>query len=116
MKFYVPDIGEQIKLDKDWIFTLYQESRNSALIDIISPGTPYYKWQATDVTLNKGSILKVDRIYIRKGKQEYSSITFVLTQTTQFKTKKKPRFWAKLEDVNKIEFSYAFLATNRLLK
>lgn len=148
-KFYIPDIGEEIKLDKDWTFALYDESRNSGLVKLVWPeheemakaefeknkieyekkhnhsygdfeyGNYYYNFsgqRCKNVTLNAGTILKVDRIYIRKGKSDYSSITFVLTKTTQFKTKNKPRFWVKLDDVNKIEFSSAFLNANRLLK
>lgn len=53
------------------------------------------------MTIPKDAVLKVDRIYIRKGKGDYSSITFY----TQFPgEKKKVRFWAKLEDCNKIKF------------
>jgi hypothetical protein len=60
----------------------------------------------------------VDRIYIRKGNKEYSSITFLWkgealpSKMEQYKPGgefyKIPRipirFWAKLSDVNNIEF------------
>jgi len=66
------------------------------------------------VILPAGTSLKVDRIYIRKGKGEYSSITFFadglgetivpasgLAWRRQYDAKKKKlRFWAKLADVN----------------
>lgn len=70
------------------------------------------------VTLKKGTVLSVDRIYIRKGASDYSSITFYaknLGEMTRVstglygngKTKKVKafRFWAKLSDCNNIEFS-----------
>lgn len=68
-----------------------------------------------DVTIPKGTILKVDRIYIRKGLSDYSSITFIAHNLGEIvrkvgwmneKTKKKKtlRFWAKLSDCNKIKF------------
>lgn len=51
------------------------------------------------VTLPKGTILTTDRIYIRKGISEYSSITFLIRETS-IPHKGKIRFWAKLADVN----------------
>lgn len=66
------------------------------------------------ITLPIGTILAVDRIYIRKGASDYSSITFYAKnlgtsevkniwsgKSTKFKAQ---RFWAKLSDCNKIEF------------
>ena len=50
-------------------------------------------------TIPAGVTLTVDRIYIRQGNKEFSSVTF--------KTKlndKIVRFFAKLDDVNNIEF------------
>ena len=49
-------------------------------------------------TLPKGTLLQIDRIFIRKGKEEFSSITFKILDDT------KRRFWAKLADVNNMEF------------
>jgi hypothetical protein len=58
------------------------------------------------VTLPVGDILKIDRIYIRKGAEDFDSVSFFLTKTTETrmsKVKGKKRFWAKLEDVNQLE-------------
>lgn len=59
------------------------------------------------LTLPTKTLLSVDRIYIRKGVSEYSSITFYLKETTWSgmprKKKGATRFWAKLADVNLIE-------------
>lgn len=62
--------------------------------------------QSIKVTLPKGTVLKIDRIYIRKGSSDYSSITFYAKDMLKPNTKKKysPRFWAKLSDCNQIEF------------
>jgi hypothetical protein len=70
-----------------------------------------------EVTLPAGTILSVDRIYIRKGASDFSSITFyakslgeIQRQTSRWSRDQKPkkkkslRFWAKLEDCNKINF------------
>lgn len=66
------------------------------------------------ITLPTGTVLAVDRIYIRKGASDYSSITFYAKglgeseiknrwsgKTTKWKAQ---RFWAKLQDCNQIEF------------
>lgn len=57
-----------------------------------------------EVTIPVGSVLAIDRIFIRKGMNDYSSLTFFLKAHPDKVFKKKPRFWAKLVDCNKIEF------------
>ncbi len=59
------------------------------------------------VCLKKDSVLKTDRIYIRKGQQTFDSITFTLESSPDFKKvgkKSLARFWVKLKDANNIEF------------
>lgn len=51
------------------------------------------------VTLPTGTNLKVDRVYIRKGAKDFSSITFFMV----LPEKKSVRFWAKIPDVNTME-------------
>lgn len=110
MKLFVPAIGTKLKLTEPWTFKLHAERRNHDLITTL-PGQEnrnrwgYYNLRGgpiADVTLQEGTILVVDRIYIRKGAEDFDSITFRVAQSLQF-PKKKPRFWAKLNDVNKIE-------------
>lgn len=60
-------------------------------------------------TLPAGTELTVDRIYIRKGASDYSSLSFWIVSSPHplLKTKSKgvrKRFWAKLADCNTIEF------------
>jgi len=70
------------------------------------------------VTLPAGTVLAIDRIYIRKGASDFSSITFYAKELGEVtmpgsrwswgnpkSTKRKAqRFWAKLTDCNNIEF------------
>jgi hypothetical protein len=69
------------------------------------------------LTLPAETTLKVDRIYIRKGASDYSSVTFFASGLGEVlvkprwifgsgkeKKKKSLRFWAKLADCNNIEF------------
>jgi hypothetical protein len=70
------------------------------------------------ITIPAGTTLAVDRIYIRKGASDFSSITFYAKQLGEVtipgsrwswgnpkaKKIKAQRFWAKLADCNNIEF------------
>lgn len=70
------------------------------------------------VILPAGTLLSIDRIYIRKGASDFSSITFYAKELgevvipgsrwswgNQKPTKRKAqRFWAKLADCNQIQF------------
>lgn len=71
-----------------------------------------------DVELPEGTILAIDRIYIRKGASDFSSVTFYAkdlgmveipnspySRVKSKKIKKKAlRFWVKLSEVNTLEF------------
>jgi hypothetical protein len=57
------------------------------------------------VTLPAGTELAVDRVYIRKGISDYSSLSFNLTATPDpliSAVRGRKRFWAKLADCNRI--------------
>lgn len=134
MKLYIPEIGSEIRLISDWTFNLYNEDRNSTLMEVTNDPRKTtwsgdHQFGAIPCTIPAGAVLKIDRIYIRKGLGEYSSLTFlwkgmrtnpknVLRGMRQIMGPaswvdshyevKKParpvRFWAKLDDVNNIEF------------
>jgi hypothetical protein len=173
MKLFVPELGTEIVLSSDWNFTLFEEYRNSSLIEVLEArkqphrmeaqkildasckelkkvlderpslgrysdwGGGYYgiqtyfvfeDWKSElavywkdrlevedaatksmDACLVSGTKLKIERIYIRKGSSEYSSLTFRIIDSPDelLRGKKKLRFWAKLEDCNNIEFDFA---------
>jgi len=67
-----------------------------------------------EVTLKAGSEIKVDRVYIRKGASEFSSITWyvkglgeaIIPPSYSWERPRKvktPRFWTKLEDANRVK-------------
>lgn len=66
-----------------------------------------YRYANAEVMLPAGCELSVDRIYIRKGLGDWSSITFYLQSHPHTGFKRKPRFWVKLSDCNQIEFDRA---------
>lgn len=153
MKLYIPEIGDRIRLIADWTFGLINEDRNATLMEFIGdPRETRYSYRdpytTEPCTIPVGTVLKIDRLYIRKGLEDFSSITFfwegartnskivdktmtswtavpvkspggwfnitaaaAQTPTTSTYQVKKParpvRFWAKLADVNNIEFEEA---------
>ena len=103
-KLYVPEIGDEIKLSKEWKFNIYNEYRNEALLTHLSLNNQKIeRGGSTEIIIPKDSILKIDRIYIRKGSSDFSSITFYVKYPG---SKNKYRFWAKLSDCNNIEFEH----------
>lgn len=124
MRLYIPAIGDEIKLTADWTFQLHNESRNHTLMEFAKDPRDRHNYSYDDklpCMLPILSVLKIDRIYIRKGLDDFSSITFFLkncrtnprveTETDWngnnriVKIPRKPiRFWVKLEDANTIEF------------
>lgn len=107
---YIPTIGDKIILTEDWKFDLWKEYRNRDLLDhfnlVKDPDGRLYFYRIADkdipfrVTLPKNSKLTIDRIYVRKGAADFDSVTFRVFGLG----KKSIRFWAKLKDVNEMEF------------
>lgn len=121
----VPWIGAEIALSAPWTFQLFRECRNATMWEVCGGAIEGSKWgwygsnlQKMTVTLPVGTVLGVDRIYIRRGAVAYDSLTFWLKKTVDprftiqkigkkgqiLKSKTRScRFWAKLADVNNIE-------------
>lgn len=133
MKLYIPENGDSIRLVADWTFSLFNEDRNHSLMEKLGDprrtmGPWHESYGSVPATIPAGATLKIDRVYIRKGSKDYSSITFLwvgealpakLEENTSWdrltntykpngsfsKIPRIPiRFWAKLVDVNNIEF------------
>ena len=115
MRMYIPEIFDVITLTEDWTFNLHHEHRNTALIYHLEGITKTKDYEhytlfnkvekkyPVDFTFHKGTQLKVHRIYIRQGSSDYSSLTFSVVKS-DLKLKGMPKFWAKLTDVNNIQF------------
>lgn len=107
-RLYIPELGEVIKLEEPWSFSLHEEHRNHKFGQ--AWGFPLAKYSDRnnmrhwDVTLAEGTLLTVRRIYVRSGVSAFSSVTFSAKKT---KTQPGGTFWAKLADVNNIVFSVA---------
>lgn len=113
------------RFDYDGYDAACEEARNNNS-EWVKWNKDYEKWtkeakklakDSLEVVVPKGTVLAVDRIYIRKGSSDYSSITFfakglgetivksAYPYSSRKSTKKKAlRFWAKLDDCNRIQF------------
>jgi len=128
MNFFIPEIGTLIRLEEDWTFTLYAEYRNDSLMKIFMknsiPKDANLNWNLQSIRQNlyknqivelpKGLVVKIDRIYIRKGLSQYSSITFTIPNPKTKKDKQEmphnlefggTKFWVKLHECNGLNFS-----------
>lgn len=116
----IPEVGTRVRVAEDWTFALYNESRNSGVIEAFL--NKPYSWEKYGepldlVTLMEGTELVCQRVYIRAGLQDFSSITWTIKSSpdSRFyehrtigkrnpqqvrKLKKGLRFWVKLADVN----------------
>jgi hypothetical protein len=111
MNLFIPPLGTKLVLLAPWQFGLHYEKRNRGLWDLkfAPPVMDQYPtpWKTTFhevrlVTLDPGTELKVDRIFIRCHTEGYDSVTF-RAEVYHMGVFKKVRFWAKLIDVNKME-------------
>lgn len=108
MKLYIPEINDLLRLSQPWQFPLHYEGRNETLLKLsgqCNAGWNGYSSNLPPVNfeLPVDTLLVVDRIYIRKGSSDYSSLTFRI-KACSIKEYVGKRFWAKLKDCNTIEF------------
>lgn len=108
MRLLIPTIGSTITLTKEWKFLLYSEYRNASFERTLGGKVELAKavfdehYKGFSTSLPIGTVLVIDRIYIRKNQGDFDSLTFKI-QDCPNEDLKKVRFWAKLKDVNNIE-------------
>lgn len=124
MKVFVPTIGSDLILTKSCTVTIHSERRNWTFLKSIGMTVNQiyadknygnlsvenqsladkYKVNVSlrDVSLKipAGTVLSVNRIYIRQGAEDFDSMTFFCKGNKDFP---KGRFWLKLTDVNNFE-------------
>jgi len=119
--FFIPELGTKIKNPDDWTFSVIVDHRNMCLFEAENVPFPT-KWtnptfqkHAFNKTFPKDSIFQIDRIYVRKGAEEWSSVSLFILETTdpKFSTKKRApfskemifgRFFCPLDDFNRGKF------------
>lgn len=122
MKLYVPACGDRITLVAPWSFTLVLEHRNVEFAKtrkVLDPSVRKHftelwsrdsGYRTVPVTLDPGTTLECDRIYIRsfnksrvQVENDYDSITWKVIND-KGKAVPKSRFWTKLPDTYGIEY------------
>jgi hypothetical protein len=113
MKLVIPRLkADKFSLIKPWAFGLHHESRNDALFTYLGL-TPITDWREQQTatpeaaTLPKGTLLSIERYYIRQGNEQFDSVTFMIHEINGVALKKKIRFWVKLDEACLAEFKYA---------
>jgi hypothetical protein len=121
---FIPAIGDRITLTKPWSFKLYLEHRNITFAEsegytLPQTSTGYtwnvylpggnYQLATVDHTLQPGTVLECDRIYIKTtsksaatAEDSYDSITWKVVVNN--KAVKSKRFWVKLTECFNLEF------------
>src|SRR5277367_3623760 len=75
---FIPPLGTKIVLAEPWTFKLYSEYRNAGLFEFWGLTMPS-RWASPNYeasierTIDRGVILTIDRIYIRKGARNFDS-------------------------------------------
>lgn len=99
-------INTILTLVEDWTFEAYFESRNEKLNKIFTQLSSARELlsEITDsipITFPKGTILKVDRVHIVRGKKNKESVSFIVRHVPGYEDKYM-RFFASIKDVNNI--------------
>ena len=126
MKLFIPALGTRLRLTKPLTFALHNEFRNRKFAEFMgvqdaletakSKLVEDYRAEKityaelcnavikSDIEIPAGTVLAIDRIFIRKGIGDYDSLTFrALKGESDLFAKQGHRFWMKLADANRIE-------------
>lgn len=103
-KLFIPKIGTILILSRQWKFFLYNEERNSSIMSLVGLHPSLQSEDVRWLVLPIGTKIKVDRIYIRQNYEDFDSVTFRLIALPDELPVHGVRFWAKLQEVNDIEY------------
>ncbi|MPQ56369.1 hypothetical protein [Duganella sp. FT27W] len=99
-RLFIPKLGTALKLAADWSFNLAGDRLNDGLFKALRKPRALFTDSGAEVTLPAGTELVVRKYYIRLGQCENDHITFAARING-----KSHRFFAKLCDVNRIEYA-----------
>nr|WP_229649411.1 hypothetical protein [Vibrio splendidus]MCC4880695.1 hypothetical protein [Vibrio splendidus] len=102
----MPMIGDEVSLGKNTTFTVIQEYRNREFLKnyAAASGTEC-DIHFNPIALPKNTVLKVDRIYLRKGAEDFDSVTFIMKSHPKFKNL-KGRFFVSMELLQGLAFEH----------
>jgi hypothetical protein len=110
---FVPPLGTRLLLAEPWDFQLYNERRNATLMALLGDTRSLTSFDPEPIpaSLPAGTELIIDRYYIKQNLGEFDSVSFRIAGVSataklyaylEKATKRQVRFWAKLDDVNKL--------------
>ena len=115
---FVPPLGTRLLLAEPWDFQLYNERRNATLMAMLGDTRElvYSDPEPRSARLPPGTELIIDRYYIKQNLSGFDSVSFRIAGASaeaklysylEKTTKRQVRFWAKLDDVNKMRVELA---------
>ena len=131
MQFFIPELGKQFRLTREWSVPVQREHRNETVLEAMLDEQTmaqyghhgYYYYHGDPVfhiiAFPAGTVLQVDRIYIRQGVKDFNSVTFRVVSSPDVRLMpprkggkavsggKGKRFWVKLQHVNGTEVQWA---------
>lgn len=103
-KLFIPQVGNQLTLISNWNCKVFNEYRNEKVFKGLNIDLSQLTRDTNiDITFPKGTVLRVDRLYVRAPASSFDSITFSVV-SSPIKSLNKSRFWVKLSEANQIEF------------
>ena len=102
MKIWIPTIGDHVRLTENWSFLIKADWRNMSMLNLIQSTPVVVGGGSRSMTLPAGTVLKIERVYIRSSFREFDSVTFRVRASPDRRFE-KCRFFAALSDVNKME-------------
>ena len=116
MRLFIPPLKSKVRLLTDAVVPVMHESRNFTILKALGKTRAKDSWtiarwddppKFSDVPLPAGTVLSIDRYYIRNGSEEFDSLTFRIVSSPEPKLMKpKHRFWLKLADVNNLDATF----------
>lgn len=122
MKLFIPPLGTRIRLTADWTFEVnpatdyeFRLWADGSRDEDHSTMEQWKAWKAKVIhaTIPAGTVLSIERIYVRKGQGDYDSVTFRAFQSPDSTLASKRaggqrkgnnfRFFSTLTDANRIE-------------
>lgn len=103
---FIPKLGTELQVTRDWHIKLVCESRNKSLWDMCCyppmDAIQYHHAASQSVNIRAGARLKVARIFIRKGITTFDSVT-LFGPILYLGVMRKVRFWVSLKYFNILE-------------
>lgn len=117
ISLFVPPLGTRLLLAEQWDFALYNERRNATLMAYLGDTRKLVgiNPESIPASLPAGTVLIIDRYYIRQGLGSFDSVSFRVEKAKATakihsfsgSSTRQVRFWAKLDDVNKLRVELA---------